>query len=50
MAPGGEFTGEGHWSLPPNLLDQLTKDDSRYKLKFVASKVTYTDGTVEQYP
>jgi hypothetical protein len=50
IAPGGELTCGGHWSLRSELLDQLSARDERYQLKFVAAKVTYDDGTVEQFP
>ena len=50
MPPGGELTCGGHWSLPSELLNQLSARDERYQLKFISAKVTYGDGTVEQFP
>ena len=50
IAPGGQAVCGGHWSLPAGLLDQLAAADERYQLKFVATKVTYADGTVELFP
>jgi len=50
MAPGGDADCGGHWSLPAGLLGQLSARNTRYELRFVATKVTYTDGTVEVFP
>ncbi|MDP6635768.1 MAG: hypothetical protein QGG42_12775 [Phycisphaerae bacterium] len=50
IAPGGELACGGHWSLPSALMEQLASGDGRYELKFVAAKVTFGDGTVEQFP
>ena len=50
VAPGGEVYCGGQWSLPAGLMDQLSAEKTRYELRFVATKVTYTDGTVEAFP
>ena len=50
MAPGGDVDCGGHWSLPAGLLDQLSAKKTQYQLRFVATKVIYTDGTVEVFP
>ena len=50
MPPGGDADCGGHWSLPAGLLDQLSAKKTQYELNFVATKVIYTDGTVEVFP
>ena len=50
MAPGGDAACRGHWSLSGALIEELSAKDTKYELRFVATKVTYTDGTVEVYP
>ena len=50
IEPGGQAACRGHWPMPGGLLDQLASADKRYQLKFVAASVTYSDGTVEQFP
>jgi len=50
IAPGGEAYYAGQWSLPVGLMDQLSDEKTKYELRFVATKVTYTDGTVEIFP
>lgn len=47
---GGHAAITGHWQLPDGLVEQLAADDDRYQLKFVATSVTYIDGTVEKFP
>jgi len=47
---GGELACGGHWSIPSGLIEQLAETDSKYELKYVASKVTYADSSVEQFP
>jgi hypothetical protein len=49
IPPGGELVCPGHWSLPAKLLDQLSAQDERYKIVFVAARVTFADGTTEQF-
>ncbi len=50
IAAGGRLDCGGHWSMPSGLVEKLAEKDSSYKLQFVASKVTYADGKVEEYP
>jgi len=50
MAPGGQANCGGHWPVSAGLLDQLVAGDKRYELRFVATKIIYTDGTVEVFP
>lgn len=50
IPPGGQADHRGHWSLPDSLLEQLSEGDKRYQTVFIAGKVTYGDGTVEQFP
>jgi|GEM_PF-2130770 len=50
IAPGGEAYCGGHWSLPAGLMDQLSAENTKYTLRFVAAKVTYADGTIEVFP
>ncbi|MDP6546272.1 MAG: hypothetical protein QGH60_20015 [Phycisphaerae bacterium] len=50
MDPGSDASCRGHWPLQSGLLDQLAAKDTKYQLRFVATKVIYTDGTVEVFP
>jgi len=50
ISAGGQLDCGGHWAMPSGLVEKLAEKDSSYKLQFVTSKVTFADGTVEQYP
>ena len=50
MDPGGQADCGGHWPVSAGLMDQLSAKDTKYELRFVATKVIYTDGTVEVFP
>ena len=50
IASGGQAYCGGQWSLPGGLMDQLSAKNTKHELRFVATKVTYIDGTVEVFP
>jgi len=50
LVAGGQLACRGHWSLKSDLIDEISKPDTEYKLTFIVAKVTYADGTVELYP
>jgi hypothetical protein len=50
ISAAGQLDCGGHWAMPSGLVEKLAEKDNGYKLQFVVSTVTFSDGTVEEYP